>query len=500
MPQPPTSGQHGDGSNSQRTHQTDDQGRTVNTATPRLFRDAIERALSDTIHVEERSKKMYDKFLGIIQASPALSIERDLGSAFPTPEAWLTKGKDTWEAILKGARVDNLPGILAFTSLAYVVSTLWVDTGRMEEHDVLPDLHLLRYSIRNLDESRLFASLVDGMCELSFSSRQKLHWSPQFRGRTLLDTAYGLACLSEENSDFAQFLTLSNAISKGVIPHLSGPPCVNPRDLIAGRSTSTVDPLEALDIEPERWAPPRFASRSGSAYKFEISENPRKDPEPDLRNTVSFLVVLSFLKAHSSVFFTLSGQGKSVARWGGSYEPTAQSTFKRATALRENFFRPLKTAMKATTSVWNLGFGALLSVAKSFVVRGKFQTRAEVLDYLQGVSAEFVGPQEQQRFMQWISTVIDQPPDRKRREMSPASNDAPKAKRERVMEPKSYPCSHCDKSFTDPSNLQRHMVQHQPPESRPKHDCGWPGCGKSFERSDARLRHWRTHSKSVVKG
>ncbi|XP_039259975.2 uncharacterized protein LOC120336371 [Styela clava] len=55
---------------------------------------------------------------------------------------------------------------------------------------------------------------------------------------------------------------------------------------------------------------------------------------------------------------------------------------------------------------------------------------------------------------------------------------------------KKFRCEHCDKSFTDPSNLQRHIRQHH--VGARAHPC--PECGKTFATSSGLKQHQHIHS------
>lgn len=79
--------------------------------------------------------------------------------------------------------METLPDILAFMSLSYTVLKLWVETGRTEHHNVLPEPHLYRDSIRDAEGRQLFAALVnDSMWELDQPSRENLYGEPTLRG------------------------------------------------------------------------------------------------------------------------------------------------------------------------------------------------------------------------------------------------------------------------------------------------------------------------------
>jgi len=379
---------------------------------PRLGRKAIERAVSALFRVEERSKKDFIRFRDIVKRSQSADMIHRMESIFPDAEAWLTRGKDAWEAILKRDRVDSLPDILAFTSLSYVISKLFVEKGQMENLQVLSDLFLFKESIRDAEDRKFFVTFVveSDMWDVGFTHRHNMTLEPRDWGKTdtldclLQEKAYGMACESGESIGFAQFNVLSDATLNGAVggPVSSGEgesACVDPRKLNGGYTTSLYGPLQPIQ-GIDLWGLPSSCSPSLTPYlpapspgldrrklrRFEISVKVWKDPEIDLMNTVMFMAVLDFLHDHSEFFFALSGRGRSIARFRAGCEPAAAARSKAERILRQEFFGPLERRGKAAARGLDPEMGALLSMAKSFVVGGKFQTRADVVDYLQAVS------------------------------------------------------------------------------------------------------------------
>jgi len=358
----------------------------------------IQRGVLSLRRVESGSKKDYDRFLKVVPG---------LRKAFPSPEVWTRKGKDTWARILKGELKTRitLPEILAFTSLSFVISELLIDEGRMRPDHLLADIIHFRDSLEPEDREvfSLLALLIwplPGMADRLKYAKDELGSPLPTASRDISQSAIEIASMTEKHIDFSQFLRFSDEeATSGVDINLKeneesarDEGCIDPRLLLTEKDVlgdvplchNQQFPLPLGSLSPASPKQPSLTTRGKTAqdHQWHIPSRLNNNlPQGDLRRTMMFLSIRYFLeKGAGEFFFVLSGRGKTVTHcWDDFPSPVERSKSERK--LRKAFFEPLKNRLRSAPK-----FRVLVSVAKHFVILGSLQTRAEVLGYLLTVS------------------------------------------------------------------------------------------------------------------
>lgn len=341
--------------------------------------------------------------------------------------------------VSEGLYPSTLEEVFAVASVSHAISRLLVYQKRMEEAQVLSGVRRWRDCIDKVDERRVFDTLASAMWPsscVSFTKPGQLTTNPQSQTTPpteALDNAshilqtiipvFGIDRLSGDALHAGDTRIPPASLQEGVLDitdrtakrfgfsqlcHDNGgdsyvpPKDTDPRELSRfcrpdqhipdyNPSTSHLPPLEARLPTPtppipscESSSPQPFSASSPRddhrLYHFPITEEVFDCKAINLRNTTTFLAVLTFASNYGDGLYLLSGSGMTAAHSGiGSVRANERS--KTEKRLRKEFFDPLK---KAGTE--DAGFLALLAVAKEFVVRGSLRTKAEVEDYLIAIS------------------------------------------------------------------------------------------------------------------
>ncbi|KAK3378839.1 hypothetical protein B0T24DRAFT_674678 [Lasiosphaeria ovina] len=368
---------------------------------------------------------------------------------YPDARSIRNEGAQLVMDVLKGFQPRKLSLVFAFTCFSYSISQLLHKKGRLDKADILADIKTWRDMISDSRERQAFNRLAP---ELWPEAKDHLHFIdiPEHLTRGVVASAdpssrlAGYAgsaeppipqhpylqplgsTIADQNGtlDFTDSFNFNDTapdanlqdiiISEEIVRLLAlshevnnyaaiGAPVSQPRHE-GPPDTGWPPPIETMDpTYPGRLSIPSVYTYSPGAESESSQLGNDESKDPDLKETIMFLVVFNFLQDMGQLLYILSGRSLT-SRCYELYRTEQEDQEAFYMSAQEAFFKPCYQDR-------NSGFPAamaLLSVAETFTKNGYLRSIAEIKHYLVGFAAAVFPPGA--AFEQFLSSILQSVP------------------------------------------------------------------------------------------